>query len=114
MAKFRPITCFSAMQKLLGYLWMMALPILTFLSVQTAFIPGSHADTGVFMLNRAAELAREWRIPLVTAQLDLKKAFDHVDHRAAFRAMKLQGVGLQEIAVIAAIWQQSRVQVRLG
>ena len=63
---------------------------------------------------RAAELAREWRQPLITAQLDLKKAFDHVDHRAAFKAMKLQGIGLPEIALIAAIWHQSSVQVNLG
>jgi hypothetical protein len=102
------------MRKLLGYIWICLLPLLTFVSVQTAFVPGSHADTGVFMINKAAELSREWRVPLFLAQLDVKKAFDHVDHRAAFKAMRLQGISLQAIALIAAIWAHSVVSVRLG
>ena len=48
------------------------------------------------------------------AQLDVRKAFDHVDHRAAFKAMRLQGVSLHSIALIAAIWASSVVSVRLG
>ncbi|CAE8618348.1 unnamed protein product [Polarella glacialis] len=66
------------------------------------------------MINRAAELSREWRVPLVLAQLDVKKAFDHVDHRAAFEAMRLQGISLHAIALIAAIWACSVVTARLG
>ena len=31
----------------------------------------------------------------------MKKAFDHVGHRAAFKAMKLQGVSLFSMALIA-------------
>jgi hypothetical protein len=114
LAKFRPIAGLCAMRKLLGYIWICLLPLLTFVSVQTAFVPGSHADTGVFMINKAAELSREWRVPLFLAQLDVKKAFDHVDHRAAFKAMRLQGISLQAIALIAAIWAHSVVSVRLG
>ncbi|CAE8637304.1 unnamed protein product [Polarella glacialis] len=114
LAKFRPIAGLCAMRKLLGYIWIWSLPLLAFTSVQTAFVPGSHADTGVFMINRAAELSREWRVPLVLAQLDVKKAFDHVDHRAAFEAMRLQGISLHAIALIAAIWACSVVTVRLG
>jgi hypothetical protein len=114
LSGFRPIAGLSAIRKLLGYVWLLLLPALTFISVQTAFIPGSHADTGVYMLNRAAELAREWRLPLFVAQLDVKKAFDHVDHRAAFSAMELQGVSLQAVALIASIWASSVVSVSLG
>ena len=44
----------------------------------------------------------------------MKKAFDHVDHRAAFRAMKLQGVSLFSMALIAAIWSGSCKKARLG
>ena len=47
-------------------------------------------------------------------QLDVKKAFDHVDHRAAFRAMKLQGVSLFSMALIAAIWNGSCTKACLG
>jgi hypothetical protein len=114
LANFRPIAGLVAMRKLLGYLWMGSLPRLTFGSVQTAFVPGAHADTGPFLLNRAAELSREWRVPLAIAQIDIRKAFDHVDHRAAFAAMRRQGCSPYSIALIAAIWNSSLVTVRLG
>ncbi len=57
----------------------------------------------LFIVNRAAELSREWRIPLALVQLDIRKSFDHVNHKAAFAAMKLQGISLYSIALIAAI-----------
>ena len=69
-----------------GCVWLKSLPPLKYESVQTAFVPKTHADAGLFLLLQAAELY-------------VKKAFDHVDHRAAFKAMKLQGV----MALIAAI-----------
>ena len=40
-------------------------------------------------------------------------AFDHVDHRATFKAMKLQGVSLFSMALIAAIWNGSCLKERL-
>ena len=43
-----------------------------------------------------------------------EEAFDHVDHRAAFRAMKLQDVSLFSMALIAAIWNGSCMKARLG
>ena len=46
-------------------------------------------------------------------QLDVK-AFDHVDRRAAFKAMKLQGVSPFSMALIAAIWNGSCKKARLG
>ena len=67
-----------------------------------------------FLLLTAAELSREWQREIVVVQLDVKKAFDHVDHRAAFRAMKLQGVNLFSMALIAAIWSGSCMKARLG
>ena len=50
----------------------------------------------------------------MVVQLDVKKAFDHVDHRAAFKAMKLQGVSLFSMALIAAIWSGSCMKACLG
>ena len=40
---------------------------------------------------------------MLVVQLDVKKAFDNVDHRAAFKAMKLQGVSPFLMALVAAI-----------
>ena len=50
----------------------------------------------------------------MVVQLDVKKAFDHVDHRAAFKAMRLQGVSPFSMALIAAIWNGSCMKARLG
>ena len=51
---------------------------------------------------------------MVVVQLDVKKAFDHVDHRVAFRAMKLQGVSLFSMELITSIWNGSCMKARLG
>ena len=38
-------------------------------------------------------------------QLDVKKAFDHAEHRAAFTAMRLQSLSPFSMALIEAIWK---------
>ena len=114
LTKFRPIAGLCAMRKVLGYVRFMSLPPLKYESVQTAFVPKTHADAGLFLLLQAAELSREWQKEIVVVQMDVKKAFDHVDHRAAFKAMKLQGVSLFSMALIAAIWNGSCMKARLG
>ena len=38
------------MRKVLGYVWLKSLPPLRYESVQTAFVPGTHADAGLFLL----------------------------------------------------------------
>ena len=91
LGKFRPIACLTTMRKLLGYMWLAALPPMTFATAQTAFIAGSHACMGVHALQRIAELSREWRLPVFIAQVDLRKAFDHIWHSAAIEAMRMQG-----------------------
>ena len=108
LTKFSPIAGLCAMRKVLGF------RPLKYESVQTAFVPRTHADAGLFLLLQAAELSREWQKEIVVVQLDVKKAFDHVDHRAAFKTMKLQGVSLFSIALIAAIWNGSCIKARLG
>ena len=103
LTKFRPIVGLCAMRKVLGCVWLKSLPPLKYESVQTAFVPKTHADAGLFLLLQAAELSSEWQKEIVVVQLDVKKAFDHVDHRAAFKAMKLQGVSLFSMDLIAAV-----------
>ena len=51
---------------------------------------------------------------MVVVQLDEKNAFDHVEHRAAFKAMRLQGLGPISVALIATIWEASRMTASLG
>ena len=45
-------------------------------SRQRLFVPKTHADAGMFLLVKAAELSREWQQEMVMVQLDVKKAFD--------------------------------------
>ena len=52
----------------------MSLLPLKYESVQTAFVPKTHADAGLFLLLQAAELSREWQREIVVVQLDVKKA----------------------------------------
>ena len=98
----------------LGYIWPNTFPPLRYESVQTAFVPKTHADAGLFLLLKAAELCREWQRAIVVVQLDMKKAFDHVEHRAAFKAVRLQSLSQFSMALIAAIWSGSCMKARLG
>ena len=50
----------------------------------------------------------------MVVHLDVKKAFDHVDHRAVFKAMRPQGGSPFSMALIAAIWNGSCMKARLG
>ena len=116
LTKFRPIAGLCAMRRVLGKVWLKSLRPLRYESVQTAFVPKTHADAGLFLLLKAAELSRGWHREIVVVQLGVKKAFDHVDHRAAFKAMKLQGQGVSlfSMALIAAIWNGSCMKARQG
>ena len=111
---FRGIARLSAARKLLGYLWLQMLPDLRFESFQTGFVPGSQAADGIFAVKRAAELAREWQMPMYIFQLDLSKAFDRVKHSAIMKTLKLQSCSLQCLAVICALLMQSRTSATLG
>ena len=47
----------------------------------------------------ATDKVKEWDIPLFAAQIDLKKAFDHVDRNQAMKAVKEHGVDKQHLAL---------------
>ena len=80
LAKFKPIAGLCGMRKIPELR-----PPLRYESVQTVFVPKTHAHAGLFLLLKAAELSREWQREIVVVQLDVKKAFEHVD---AFKAMR--------------------------
>ena len=71
LTKFRPIAGLCAMRKVLGYVWLMSLPPLQYESVQSAFVPKTHADAGLFLLLQAAELSREWQREIVMWIIEL-------------------------------------------
>ena len=59
-------------------------------------------------------LDREWQTQIVVVQLDVKKASDHVEQRAAFTAMRWQNVSVFSMALIAAIWIGNCMKGHLG
>ena len=114
LSKFRPIACLAAMRKVLGYMFIAALPPLDWQTHQTAFVHGRHANMGTHLMLRLAEISREWKMPFSVGQLDLRKAFDHVDHRAVFRALQQQGVSPHAQALLAKAFSLSTLRAKLG
>ena len=80
---------------LLGHLFLASLATSEFRSQQTDFINGRYANTGAHLHVRIGELCRERDKECYAAQLDVRKAFDHVPHDAAPRAMEEMGVKTQ-------------------
>ncbi len=82
--------------------------------MRAAFVRGCHAGTAPLSLSRAAEVSGEWKRHLAICQIDIRKAFGHVDHRAAFAAVRRKSFTPYTIALIAAIWNASIVTAKLG
>lgn len=53
----------------------------------------------------------EWNVPLFTASLDLKKAFDRVEYKALFEALSAQGVDDAYISLLARLYSHQQGQV---
>ena len=70
-----PISWLTTFCKLLGDIWLLKLPPISWKTLQTAIIPHRQGPEAVYMTDRCTELAREWSIPVCIAHLDLKKAF---------------------------------------
>ena len=101
-------------RKILGYMFLASLPQLDFRSRQTAFVKGCHANIGAHMYLIIGALCRERNLECNAAQLDVWKAFDHVCHAAALRAMEAMGVGAHSRALMARTWSLSKVRARLA
>ena len=114
LSEFRPISSLSTMRKLLGYVWLAAMGDTQFNSFQTGFLRKTDASHGILVLERGSELAKEWKTHLFIAQLDLKKAFDHVQHSFATAALQHKGVSDQLISILNKWWTQSSVEVGLA
>ena len=112
MTTFRPIAELCAMRKVLGYVWLKSLPPLRYEKCADG-VCAEVACRCWFVLIVARQNNHEsGRKKIVVVQLDVKKVFDHVDHRAAFTAMMLRGVSLFSMALVAAIWNGSCMKAR--
>ena len=89
LLEFRLNSSLSTMRMLLGYVWLVAMGDTQFHSFQTSF-PRKTDAFARSVLERASELAKEWKTHLFAAQVDLTKTFDHIQQSFAYTALQKQ------------------------
>ena len=112
LSDMRPISGLCHSRKLLKNLRMDALPPLQWMAPQAGFVRGHQPAEAAIVLTRVAELAKEWASPVYVGQLDLRQAFDKINHSAVIDVLRAKQVPSQLIAVLVASWSQSEVSVR--
>ena len=73
-------------------------------SDQIGFRCGIRLEDALVVVETLASRTSEWHLPLWIASLDLCKAFDRVDHAAMFQALREQGVGSPELALLLDLY----------
>ena len=111
---FRPIASLVTLRKLMGYIFLQALPQQNFTTLQCGFVAKRDAAQAVFTVRHLSEHAREWQVPLHIAQLDMSKAFDRVKHSAILQALEARGTPAQLTAYLAEMLRESTVTLSLS
>ena len=75
---------------------------------QTGFRPRSGVERALAVFDTMCNKSTEWGCDLWFASLDLKNAFDRVDHAALFRALHTQGVPSEYLAVLCSLYSSQR------
>lgn len=73
---------------------------------QVGFRSGLSVDHMFAVFDSISGKVLEWNIPLWMASLDLKKAFDRIEHGALFTALQSQGVGHSYQTWLVALYSQ--------
>ena len=73
-------------------------------SDQTGFRCGIRLEDALVVVETLASRTSEWHLPLWIASLDLRKAFDRIDHSALFQALREQGVDNPELALLLDLY----------
>ena len=79
---------------------------------QAGFRRQYSTEDHLFTLVMTQEKANEWRIPLWTATLDFRKAFDTVTHSALWTALEAQHIPKAYIALLAKLYSNQTATVR--
>jgi len=80
---------------------------------QSGFTAGRSTIDAILALRLLSELHREFDRPLNVAYLDIKAAFDSVDRRALWKALRSTGVPDILIDLIVALHENTGAQVRM-
>ena len=73
-------------------------------SDQTGFRRGIRIEDAIVVIETLTSRTAEWNMPLWIASLDLRKAFDRIEHGALFRALREQGVDDPELALLLDLY----------
>ena len=64
---------------------------------QTGFRPGIRIEDALMIFETITSRCTEFNMPLLVASVNLKKAFDRVEHFALFAALRKQGIPEAEL-----------------
>jgi len=81
---------------------------------QSGFVAGRSTVDAILALRLLSDLHREFDRPLNVAFLDIKAAFDSVDRRAVWKALRSTGIPDILLDLIDALHENTGVRVRLG
>nr|CAH8860711.1 unnamed protein product [Trichobilharzia regenti] len=79
---------------------------------QAGFRPGRGCIDHIFTLRQILEHRHTFRRPTIVIFLDLKAAFDSVDRKVLWQCLTVKGVPRKYIALIKALYSNSRSRVR--
>ena len=75
---------------------------------QCGFRPGIRTEDALGINETIISGSAEYGIPLWIASLDLKKAFDRIEHSSLFDALRQQGLDQSEIALLLDLYTEQR------
>ena len=81
---------------------------------QSGFVAGRSTIDAILALRLLSELHREFDRPLNVVYLDIKAAFDSVDRRTLWKALRSRGVPAILLYLISALHDGTAVRVRVG
>jgi len=81
---------------------------------QSGFVAGRSTIDAILALRLLSELHREFDRPLNVVYLDIKAAFDSVDRRALWKALRSRGVPAILLDLISALHGGTAARVRVG
>ena len=78
---------------------------------QCAFTPGVRLENAMCTVEVAIQHSSEFRKPLWLLSMDMRKAFDTVDHESLLHALQHQGIANEYIALIASLYKSQNASV---
>ena len=115
LANWRPIAILRITYKIFSRLiYQRLMPILNNHQSgdQVGFRPNCSVEDVFIMYETVVSKCLEWNLPLWTASLDLRKAFDRIEYHALFQALHEQGIDNTYVALLAKLYADQSGHLR--